>query len=29
LQDGQEVEFQIKQTPKGPEAIKVVPLPKD
>jgi len=29
LQDGQEVEFRIKQTPKGPEAIKVVPLPKD
>jgi len=29
LRDGQEVEFQIKQTPRGPEAIKVVPLPKD
>jgi CspA family cold shock protein len=29
LQDGQEVEFQIKQTPRGPDAVKVAPLPTD
>ena len=29
LQDGQEVEFQVQRTSKGPEAIKVVPLPTD
>jgi len=27
LQDGQAVEFQVRQTPKGPEAVEVVPLP--
>jgi CspA family cold shock protein len=27
LEKGQEVEFEIKQTPKGPQAIKVAPLP--
>lgn len=27
LQDGQEVEFRIEQTPKGPAAVEVVPLP--
>lgn len=29
LQDGQRVEFQIEQTPKGPAAVEVVPLPMD
>ena len=29
LQDGQEVEFLIEQTPKGPAAVKVVALPTD
>ena len=29
LQDGQKVEFQIEQTPKGPAAVEVVPLPAD
>jgi CspA family cold shock protein len=29
LQDGQRVEFQIEQTPKGPAAVEVVPLPTD
>jgi CspA family cold shock protein len=27
LEDGQEVEFRIEQTPKGPAAVEVVPLP--
>jgi len=27
MQDGQEVEFQVRRTPKGPEAVKVAPLP--
>ena len=29
LQDGQRVEFQIEQTPKGAAAVEVVPLPMD
>ena len=29
LQEGQRVEFQIEQTPKGPAAVEVVPLPMD
>ena len=29
LQDGQKVEFRIEQTPKGPAAVEVVPLPAD
>ncbi len=29
LQEGQRVEFQIEQTPKGPAAVEVVPLPTD
>jgi CspA family cold shock protein len=29
LQDGQRVEFQIEQTPKGASAVEVVPLPMD
>ena len=29
LQEGQRVEFQVEQTPKGPAAVEVVPLPMD
>jgi CspA family cold shock protein len=29
LEKGQEVEFEIEQTPKGPQAVKVAPLPQD
>ena len=29
LREGQEVEFEIEQTPRGPRAVKVAPLPTD